>query len=94
MMQAEIPGSEQSEIENSKRNLTIEHTAELVRSHPGHTSAELAKQSGKDRTVIARRLPDAANHPGTEVYRGQTRSCSVTGRRAITWWPRDVGASA
>lgn len=56
-----------------------------VASYPGHTSLELAGYSGMDRYVLARRLPECET-AGT-VRRGQMRTCAVSGRLAMTWWP-------
>jgi len=66
--------------------------ADLVARFPGCTSRELAVFSGLDRFQIARRLPDAARIKRTpqRVWRGRPRACEVTGRMAITWWPRPV----
>jgi hypothetical protein len=47
------------------------------------TSAELAQLGKIDRYTVARRLPDLM-HDGL-VEQGIIRSCSVTGRKAVTW---------
>jgi hypothetical protein len=57
--------------------------AELVRKTPGKTGHELAEIHGADYHMLMRRLGHAAG-----VDRGGARECSVTGRRALTWWPR------
>lgn len=57
---------------------------DLVEKFPGHTSAELAEKGMADRYMVARRLPELRP---TWVRNGETRKCSVTGRKAMTWWP-------
>lgn len=64
--------------------------AEAVRNFPGKTSLELAEAAGMCRFMLARRLPECLT-AGT-VRRGQSRTCSVSGRRACTWWSPDTGA--
>ena len=49
------------------------------------TSAEIARDAGLDRHMVARRLPDL-ERDGL-VQRGAERACNATGRRAITWRP-------
>ena len=59
---------------------------DLVRRHPGNTSAELAwsdDAQGLDRYAIARRLPELVRLG--KVRRGEARVCSESGRRAVTW---------
>lgn len=70
-----------------KRKLGTAEVAELVREHPGCTSAELAEKTGADRFALARRLPDAATLKKPLLYKGAPRACNVTGRAAFTWWP-------
>ena len=53
-----------------------------VRATPGSTSAELAGD-GLDRWQVARRLPEIQ-----EVRQGDARTCRVTGRACVTWWPK------
>lgn len=38
-----------------------------------------------DRYVLARRLPECVT--GNTVRKGELKTCSVTGRKAIAWWP-------
>ena len=58
----------------------------MVEKFPGRTSAELAKLSGKDRSMIARRLPEL---DGIHIKRGETlEKCKVTGINCVTWWPK------
>lgn len=75
-----------------------EIVAELVRKHPGNTSAELAwseDAQGLDRYAIARRLPELARQTQERpalVKQGDKRICSESGRLAVTWEP--VGKDA
>lgn len=56
-----------------------------VAKHPGCTSRELAGHCVLDRYEIARRLPECET--GGSVHRGSARKCSVSSRKAMTWWP-------
>lgn len=38
-----------------------------------------------DRYVLARRLPECVT--GNTVRKGAMKTCSITGRQALTWWP-------
>lgn len=76
------------------RRRQVDQVVALVKAHPGCTSAELARISGLDRPMIARRLPDAAQ-PDGKLTRGDgkdgrpsPRVCSVTGSLCCTWWAR------
>jgi hypothetical protein len=57
----------------------------LVRGYRGYTSAELASWGQVDRHMVARRLPELERLG--RVVRGEARACTVTGRKALTWWP-------
>lgn len=70
---------------SGKRQAWIERVTALVREHPGMTSMELAHISSLDRHDVAKRLPDAAT--AGMVQRGKQRKCSITGNRAMEWWP-------
>ena len=59
--------------------------AQAVERHPGLTSMELAKKTGLDRYMLARRLPECRT--ASAVRMGEARECSVSGRQAMTWWP-------
>ena len=50
---------------------------------PPPTSAEFAWIHGLDRYMVARRLPDLERDGFVE--KGQSRRCTRTGRRAMTW---------
>lgn len=56
-----------------------------VRAHPDRTSMELAQATGHDRYMLARRLPDAVT--AGAVRKGGARTCTVSGRKALTWLP-------
>jgi hypothetical protein len=61
--------------------------AELVRSHPGRTGAELDRLAGCEvKRTISKRLADAADKFGL-ITRGPKRQCSVGGNEALTWLP-------
>lgn len=60
----------------------------LVQRNPGCTSRELSILStALDRYQIARRLPELET--ARRVTKGLPRVCTITGRRAVTWWPAD-----
>lgn len=74
-----------------RRTVDTTIVSELVALFPGSTSRELAEFANRDRWQIARRLPEAARlKRATTVFKGRPRECQVTGRMAITWWPRQV----
>lgn len=60
-----------------------------VKACPGHASLEIAKLRGQCRLVLARRLPEIEEQ--NLVYRGPSRKCDVSGRRAATWYPVEPG---
>lgn len=60
--------------------------ASAVRKHPGLTSLELARATGLDRFMLARRLPELQRHG--LIVRGIIRKCSASnGRSGCTWFP-------
>lgn len=61
---------------------------EEVMSHEGRTSMEIARDSGMDRYVVARRLGEMRNSDSPQVYAPEHRArvCAVSGRKALTWW--------
>lgn len=63
----------------------IVHERVLLRH--GLTASEHAERPDcpLDRYQFQRRLSDLT---GVHVRRGEARQCTVTGRKAITWWPR------
>lgn len=56
-----------------------------VRQWPGSTSAELAQRMGAERVMPARRLSELAEDG--HVVKGRSRTCSVNGSTAATWYP-------
>ena len=58
-----------------------------ARARPGSTSAEIAKDLGIDRHIPARRLPELLRI-ANGVRRGPLAKCTVSGRMAVTWFPR------
>jgi len=62
-----------------------ERAASALNVHPGMTSMELAKASGHDRYMLARRLPELLEDG--RAWRGPKKPCQVSGRSACTWWP-------
>jgi len=62
-----------------------DRAASAVKVNPGLTSMELAKASGHDRYMLARRLPELLEDG--RVWRGPKKPCEVSGRSACTWWP-------
>lgn len=58
---------------------------DALRQWPGCTSAELAQRANIDRYAVARRLPELVP---TFAFRGGSTICSISGRPAVTWWPK------
>lgn len=50
------------------------------------TSAELAKWSGLDRHMVAKRLPDLYRDGLVERSVNRCRKCAVSGVTAYVWW--------
>ena len=65
---------------------------DAVDRNPGLTSNELARATGLDRYMLARRLPELCD--SDRVVRGDARKCGVSGRSAATWWPVVTGVAA
>ncbi len=70
-------GIEQSGIAGAQRSIVL--AAVMLRQ--GLTSKELASQSGLDRYMVARRLPELKR-----VKKGDMRICSISKRLCVTWW--------
>lgn len=67
-----------------------EWAAACVRESPGLTQRELgARYCPEDLRKIGRRLAEC-DTLGL-VRRGEARACSITGRKAQTWWPPVTG---
>ncbi|MFG6111151.1 winged helix-turn-helix domain-containing protein [Stenotrophomonas nematodicola] len=62
-----------------------DRAAAAVKAHPGLTSMELAKATGHDRYMLARRLPELLDT--ARVWRGPKKTCKVSRISACTWWP-------
>lgn len=62
-----------------------DRAAFAVLAYPGLTSMELAKATGHDRYMLARRLPELLEDG--RAWRGPKKPCAVSGRSACTWWP-------
>lgn len=60
-----------------------------VKAHPGKTSMELHTLTEICRFELARRLPECET--GKLVRKGATRVCTISGRKAVTWWPAEPG---
>ncbi|MES2144171.1 MAG: biotin/lipoyl-binding protein [Pseudomonadota bacterium] len=56
-----------------------------VRAFPGCTSYELAVKTSFDRYKLARRTSEVERAGG--IRRGEKRVCTISGEKAITWWP-------
>lgn len=56
-----------------------------VRANPGRTSSELAAETGLDRYMLARRLPELLDEG--MVTRRPPRADYYTHRPGVTWWP-------
>lgn len=73
---------------SGRRGSNMQAAADLVRRMPGCTSWELSKHIdlGDDTYhELARRLPEAVR--AGVVAKGASRTCSVSGNLATTWWP-------
>lgn len=69
-------------------NRLQQHAIVLVQAFPGRTATELAQASewcNGDPRIVNRRLSEVEKRG--KVRRGEPRTCSVTGRKAATWWP-------
>lgn len=62
-----------------------DRAAEAVKAHPGMTSMELAKAIGRDRYMLARRVPELLEDG--RAGRGPKKPCEASGRSACTWGP-------
>lgn len=70
---------------SGKRGQQQAQAIAAVKAFPGLTSFELAMRTDIDRYVMARRLPECVT--AGAVRKGPARTCSITGRQALTWWP-------
>ncbi len=61
----------------------------LVVRYPGMTAREYDKIAGFTREVSHKRLPELEKEKnGALIKRGFSRTCSLSGKKAITWWPK------
>ncbi|WP_313243734.1 winged helix-turn-helix domain-containing protein [Stenotrophomonas rhizophila] len=72
-------------VSSGLQALQQDRAACAVKQNPGLTSMELAKATGHDRYMLARRLPELLEDG--RVWRGPKKPCEVSGRSACTWWP-------
>ncbi|KAF1009517.1 MAG: hypothetical protein GAK28_00155 [Luteibacter sp.] len=70
---------------SGKRGTNVAAVIDLVRLHPGCTSAELARYSTLTRHEVARRLPEAET--AGAVQKGPKRRCNCNGTLAVVWIP-------
>jgi len=70
---------------SGKRGQQQAQAIAAVKAFPGCTSFELALKTDIDRYTLARRLPECIT--ACAVRKGEQRTCSITGRQALTWWP-------
>jgi hypothetical protein len=66
--------------------------AAAVRACPGRTSCELSIETGLDRYMLARRLPELLE--AGAVIRKEPRPDRHTGRPGVTWWPQKQETAA
>lgn len=68
---------------SGKREIQLKQVLDLVGRKPGKTSFELAAFGKLDRYAVARRLPELEH--GGLVMKTAARTCSISGRKAVTW---------
>lgn len=72
-------------IASCQQAVQQDRAAKAVQQHLGLTSMELARATGHDRYMLARRLPELLE--GGRAWRRPKKPCEVSGRSACTWWP-------
>lgn len=73
-------------VESGRIGRNMEMALMALRRNPGVTSAELSEfRLAPSRQESARRLPDLEKRGLAE--KGVSRTCKVTGRLCVTWWP-------
>lgn len=70
-------------VESGRLGQQLHAVLAALRAWSGSTSDELAEQSGIDRFVCARRLPDLARLGLAK--KGPRRESRMTGRQGVTW---------
>lgn len=86
------PESSQESAEEILRRLgqRQRHALECVRKKPGLTQLELGREfPSSDPRAVGRRLNELEREG--LLVRGEARKCSVSGKRAQTWWPVAAG---
>lgn len=68
---------------SGRRAIQRQAVLALVQKYPGCTSLELARHSGMDRYICARRLPELES--AGAVRKSGQKVCSVGQRPAVTW---------
>jgi hypothetical protein len=71
-------------VESGQQRCHVAIIIETVRRAPGRTSAELAIICGLERHEAARRTSDAEQ--AGAIQKGDPAICTVSGKRAVTWW--------
>lgn len=72
-------------IASCQQAVQQDRAAKVVQQHLGLTSMELARATGHDRYMLARRLPELLE--GGRAWRGPKKLRDTSGRSACTWWP-------
>lgn len=62
-----------------------DRTEAAVKRYPGMTSMQLARVTGLDRHMVARRLPDLMKEG--RAFRGGKTVCPISNITVCTWWP-------
>jgi len=62
-----------------------DRTEAAVKRYLGMTSMRLARATGMDRHMVARRLPDLMKEG--RVFRGAKTVCPISNITVCTWWP-------
>lgn len=77
---------EAATIAESSGSLNVQRRQclDTVKSHPGLTSAEIAREAGLERHQAARRLPELRT--AGLLRNGEIRRCRVCGKQSLTWW--------
>lgn len=71
-----------------KRRRQQELVFDLIKRYPNHTAQELAQYGVLDRYEIGRRVSELET-AGAIERSSKSRPCTVTGRAAYTWHPKD-----
>lgn len=76
-------------VRSGQAKTQADQVAAALLKHRGYTSRELAKISGLDRHLVARRLSGLEREKPPRAKRGPTRKCSIGQLPAVTWLPMD-----